>query len=73
MRESLKKYLFITYNSFCKKKDSKAIGEWIENPSHHGQLVITASQIIWTSDCENILRSLNSDKPDKGKAWKGLK
>lgn len=26
MRDSLKKYLYLTYSSFCKKKDSKAIG-----------------------------------------------
>lgn len=74
MRESLKKSLFQTFTTFCKKKDSKLIGEWIENPGHQGQLLIVSSQIHWTTDCENILRSImNSEKPDKGKAWKALK
>lgn len=58
MRESLKKYLFETINSYCKKKDPKAISEWVEG--HQGQLLITASQIIWTNDCENILKSIAS-------------
>jgi dynein heavy chain len=72
MRESLKKYLYSTFSTYCKKKDPKAIGDWVEN--HHGQLLITASQIYWTSDCENILKNImNSEKPDKGKAWKSLK
>lgn len=71
MRESLKKLLYDTYHNF-KKKDSKAIAEWIEN--HPGQLLITASQIHWTSDCEVILKNImNSEKPDKGKMWKGIK
>lgn len=73
MRESLKKYLYSTFNTFSKKKDPKAIADWVEH--HHGQLLITASQIYWTSDCENILRAImNSEKTDKaGKVWKGLK
>lgn len=29
MRESLKKYLFMTFNTYCKKKDPKAIGDWV--------------------------------------------
>lgn len=49
MRETLKKALYVTFNNFTKKKDSKMIGEWIEN--HLGQLLIVASQIIWTNDC----------------------
>ena len=72
MRESLKKYLLETLNTYTKKKDPKLIQDWVEN--HQGQLLITASQIIWTNDCETILRNvMNSEKPDKGKMWKGLK
>lgn len=29
MRESLKKYLSETVNTYSKKKDPKAIGEWV--------------------------------------------
>jgi len=58
MRESLKRSLFQTYTTFCKRKDSKVIGEWIENAAHQGQLLIVSSQIHWTADCENILRSI---------------
>ena len=58
--------------TFCKKKDPKGISEWVEN--HHGQLLIAASQIIWTTDCETILKNImNSEKSDKGKLWKVLK
>lgn len=53
MRETLSKYLVETVNSYCKKKDPKAIADWVEN--HHGQLIITASQIIWTADCVAVL------------------
>lgn len=68
----MKKYLYESINTYCKKKDPKAIGEWVEN--HQGQLLITASQIIWTNDCENILKNIaNSEKSDKGKMWKPLK
>lgn len=72
MRDTLSKYLAETVNSYTKKKDPKAITEWVE--SHLGQLIITASQIIWTADCEEILKSMkDSEKPDKGKLWKGLR
>lgn len=72
MRETLKKYLFSTFSSYSKKKDPKAIADWVEH--HYGQLLITTSQIHWSMDCENILKAvMNSEKPDKGKAWKGLK
>lgn len=56
MRETLKKYLYSTFSTYSKKKDPKAIADWVEH--HHGQLLITASQIYWTSDCENILRAI---------------
>jgi dynein heavy chain len=72
MRESLKKLLAITYNDYSRKKDSKVVAEWVEN--HLGQLLITASQIIWTSDCDSVLKAVKaSDKPDKSKLWKGLR
>lgn len=29
MRETLKKLLYVTLNNYTKKKDSKAIGEWV--------------------------------------------
>lgn len=72
MRETLKKLLATTYSNYSRKKDSRVISEWVEN--HLGQLLITASQIIWTADCENVLRAIStSDKPDKSKLWKGLR
>ena len=74
MRESLKKYLAETLATYTKKKDPKLVQDWVEN--HQGQLLITASQIHWTADCETILRNVvASDKPDKdkGKMWKSLK
>ena len=70
----MKKYLAETLAGYTKKKDSKLIQDWVEG--HQGQLLITASQIHWTADCEAILRNIvNSDKPDKdkGKMWKSLK
>lgn len=68
----MKKYLSQTLAAFCKKKDPKGISDWVEG--HHGQLLITASQIMWTGDCELILKNImNSEKSDKGKMWKGLK
>ena len=72
MKETLKKLLATTFTNYSRKKDSKVVSEWIQN--HLGQLLITASQIIWTTDCESVLKAVaNSDKPDKSKLWKGLR
>lgn len=58
MRTSLKKYLAETVNSYTSKKDPKAIAEWVEG--HHGQLIITASQIKWTETCQGILKDMKN-------------
>ncbi|RKP21179.1 hypothetical protein ROZALSC1DRAFT_20732 [Rozella allomycis CSF55] len=64
MKETLRKQLLGTLNAFKKVKRDKWLKDW------PGQLLITAGQINWTSDCTRAL--LDVEKGEKG-ALKELK
>ena len=70
MKETLKTILFKTQTSM-KSKEKKWIQDWIsKNP---GQLILTACQIQWTTECQSTLINIQSnEKLDKNKAWRGV-
>jgi dynein heavy chain len=63
MRATLRTLMVQCIASHKKQKKDKWIKEWA------GQLVLTVSQLSWTSDCVKVLSLKDSDKGGK----KGLK
>ena len=74
MRETLRALLLQTINGISTQssKNMKWVEKWIKD--HQGQLLITASQIKWTTDCSTVLNNIsNNDKADKNKSWKPVR
>lgn len=74
MRETLRALLLSTINGISTQssKNMKWVEKWIKE--HQGQLIITACQIKWTTDCTTVLNNItNNDKADKNKSWKPVR
>lgn len=72
MREMLKKELFNTFGSIRKKEGMRWVDKWIRE--HPGQLLITASQLSWTTECFTAIHNIYaSEKQDKNRTWRLVK